>query len=183
MNFEDYFYSMIERWRRDYCVGHPMPNRFREDCSKLFECIYRNKNYLECVMNNSIIIYRAIDPSNIIYYNRKFSLDNLYYSFSRDIEGIKNFCSFDKYLKNGKFILLECESMDALDYEKLLDYLYEDYKPDRYSKEHEVVSRLNKQSIKNIYYIRQSSDLEKLDQCHHLALEDLKKSNLKKLIK
>lgn len=183
MNLEDYLYDMIERWKRDYCVGHPMPNKFREECSKLFECIYRNKKYSKCIVSRNTTLYRAIDPSNIVYYNHQFSLDDLYYSFSRDIEGIKNFCSFNKYLKSGKFILLECESIDALDYEKLLDYLYEDYKPDRYSKEHEVVSRLNKQSIKNIYYIKQLSDLENLDQCYCLTLKDLKKSNLKKLIK
>ena len=184
-SYIDDFYNFIGRWRTDYCVGSPMPESFRKKCSELFEYIYKNDNFQNSKVKNNTIIYRAIDISNIIYCNKKFNLDDLYYSFSKDIEGIQGFCSFDKYLKNGKFILLECESIDALDYEKLLDYLYEDYNPstDRYSKEHEVVSRLNKQSIKNIYYIRQLSDLENLDQCHHLALEDFKKSNLKKLIK
>ena len=105
MNFEDYFYDMIARWKRDYCVGSPMPENFRKNCSGLFEHICKNGNFQSSKVKNNTLIYRAIDISNIIYYNKKFNLDDLYYSFSKDIEGIKNFCSFNKYLKNGKFIL------------------------------------------------------------------------------
>lgn len=185
MNFEDYFYDMIERWRRDYCVGSPMPKSFRKNCSQIFNQIFETKDFSDCAVDNGRLIYRAFNLDGIMFYNEKFTCDGLYYSFSKDLEGIYNFCSFDKHLKSGDFILLECKSFNALDYEKIMFTLYEDYdlNKDRYSKEHEIVSILNSDLIQNIYYIRELDSLSDLNSCLKLNKSDITKTRLKKLLK
>jgi hypothetical protein len=81
--------------------------------------------------------------------------------------------------------LLECSALNAIDYEKLLSVLYSDYnkEQDRYSNEHEVVSVLNNDCIKNIYYIKNLEDLYHLDNCLKLAYNELNKKDIKNLLK
>lgn len=117
-----------------------------------------NPDFNHIKLKDGIIIYRAINIDDFLLYNKKFQLDSLYYSFSKSLNGLYSFCSLEKHLKRGGFILLLSKSNSALDFNTLMDYCYLNFQS-RYSDEEEVVSKLEKKDLLNIYFIKKLSDL------------------------
>lgn len=172
---------MLLSWRTNYCAGSPMPRSKRKEYSTGFAKIYKLLPSMHYNKTNSI--FRVLDPINLIYAEDTFRLDNLYYSFSSDLEGIRYFCEHDKHFKCGKFILLEALPTQALDYQKLLEGSYEDYsaEKDRYAKEHEIVSQLTERSLLNVYVLSLDA-LENYKQ-YSVPIADIKDtSKLKALV-
>lgn len=180
------FIDALIHWQEDYCIGSRMPRSFREFCSKGFEQMFQNPNpdLKNIKLNDGTIIYRAINIDDFLYYSKKFQLDSLYYSFSKSLNGLYSFCSLEKYLKRGGFILLVSKSNSALDYNELMDHCYSNFQS-RYSDEEEVVSKLEKADLLNIYFVKELSDL--LDYKNKgiiLNFQDINsKKKLKQLIK
>ena len=180
------FIDALIHWQRDYCIGSKMPKSFREFCSKGFESVFQNPNpnLKHIKLKDETIIYRVINIDGFLYYNRKFQLDSLYYSFSKSLNGLYSFCSLEKHLKGGNFILLISKSNSALDYNKLMDYCYSNFQS-RYSDEEEVVSKLERDDLLTIYFIKELSDLlEYENKGIALNFQDIdNKKKLKQLIK
>ena len=173
--------DLLQRWRTDYCAGSPMPDLFRENISIGFNQVYQQREDLR--YTSELNLYRVLDPTLLVL-GRPFKLnDNLYYSFSADLDGIRYFCSKDKHFKSRKFILIEAKHQEALDYQKLLKDYYLDYNAanDRYAKENEIVSKLSSHNLVGIYLV----DLTTLADYaqYELSIEYLYDSNkLKTLI-
>lgn len=180
------FIDALIRWQRDYCIGSRMPKSFREFCSKGFEGVFQNPNpdFKNIKVKDETAIYRAINIDGFLYYNRKFQLDSLYYSFSKSLNGLYSFCSLEKHLKGGNFILLISKSNSALDYNKLMNYCYPGFQS-RYFKEEEVVSKFEQDNLLTIYFIKKLSDLlEYENKGITLNFQDIdNKKRLKQLIK
>ena len=180
------FIDALIHWQEDYCIGSKMPRSFREFCSKGFEFLFQdlNPDFKNIKLKDGTIIYRAINIDDFLYYNKKFQLDSLYYSFSKSLNGLYSFCSLEKHLKGGNFILLVSKSNSALDYNKLMNYCYSGLQS-RYFEEEEVVSKFERDNLLTIYFIKELSDLlEYENKGIALNFQDIdNKKKLKQLIK
>ena len=177
MNTFDYF----EKWQSGYCAGVKMPDFFRIAFTNFFDSSYDRLIKLENLdFSATSLIFRVInfDADRLIF-------NNLYYSFSKDIKSVNQVIKFDRNLRDTKCLLLICKPVQAIDFNKLGDYLYEDYaNRNRYAKENEVVSKFNYDSLYEAYIIPNSNEIEKYKELGiRLNLEDLKKFSFKQLLK
>lgn len=150
-------YSIIEQWTGVYCAGATMPESFRKDASFWFDKVFKlcKEQSLANVIYSNDNIYRIhvlqIDASCIIKYN------NLYYSFSNDIDGLIQLARKDKFLKNN-LIVIEYKPLNPINLNNLLDNMYVGYKS-IYTSENEILSKLSKSNVINIYYLKEGKDI------------------------
>lgn len=151
--------DVLTQWIEAYCAGYKMPDYFREEATNYFNRVYKicqnHPELLNILKTNETIlrVYSFNYGKNTLLY-----FDEMYYSFSNDIDGIKNVVDFDKNLKTDIFIV-EAKPRDAINLTELLNTIYENYQS-RFLCENEVISKLYKDDILNIYFIKNCSELE-----------------------
>lgn len=149
-------WSIYERWQSGYCAGTPMPKDFRKVASKYFSMIFENeREELKIFKYFGETIYRAIIPP---YSGSLIKFDNLYYSFSKNLDGLKQAVVKDKHLRFDIFII-EARPFDAIDFQVLGNDLFKEISKSRYYKENEVVSKLTIDNIISIYFLSDANDI------------------------
>lgn len=149
-------WSICERWQFGYCAGSPMPKYFRQIASEYFSMIFKDereerKNFKYFGKT----IYRAVIPPDS---GSLIKFDNLYYSFSKNVDGLKQVVIKDKCLRSDIFII-EAQPLDAVDFQVIVNNLFGEFPKNRYYKENEVVSKLTIDSIISIYFLSNANDI------------------------
>lgn len=149
--------DIYKKWKTQYCAGSPIPLYFRTEASQHFSFVFnsKDKNYNSCKYQEQFI-YRVIATP---HEGKLISFDNLYYSFSADIQGVKNFAIHDKNIRNDLFLIIAKPVM-ALDFNTLGNILFENFNQSKFYSENEVVSKLKKSTIFAIYYLQEADDLD-----------------------
>lgn len=150
-------FDIYKKWKTQYCAGSPIPLCFRTEASQHFSFVFNNKdkNYNSCKYQKQFI-YRVIATP---YEGKLISFDNLYYSFSTDIQGVKNFAVHDKNIRSDLFLIIAKPIM-AIDFNALGNTLFENLNQNKFYSENEVVSKLKKSTILAIYYLQEADDLD-----------------------
>lgn len=150
-------YSIIEQWVGGYCAGTTMPESFRKEATFWFDKVFalcKNNSYSKIIKSNNTI-YRvqslSTDENCIMKY------DNLYYSFSNDIDGLIQVARKDKFLQND-LIIIEYKPLNPINLNNLLDNMYVGYKS-IYTSENEILSKLSKSNVMSIYYLKEGKDI------------------------
>lgn len=160
------FYSVLYKWINVYCSGCKMPLYFRKEASSIFKLIRSNtEEFKSC----SKLIYRIqlIDKNSKV-----LNLDDLYYSFSDDLEGIKEVIHFDRNLYNN-LILIIARPLEQINLFELCCDVYESY-TSRYDGEHEIISLLTKENLVEVFYLENKNDLNNYKEtCKSVDLNDL----------
>lgn len=151
-------YEVIEHWQNDYCAGSPMPKHFREFASKYFDKIYNMHNDVSDIFEcKEQFIYRAIMPP---YEGPLIRFDDLYYSFSSDLLGLKQFAIKDKNVR-GDLCIIIAKPFDGLYLNEIGNSLFDDYEGwCRFYEEKEVVSKLSFKTVNSIFYLKDAKDIE-----------------------
>lgn len=150
-------YSIVEQWTGGYCAGAIMPKTFRIEASFWFDKTFElcKRESLTSIIDTNNIIYRIqtleTKEKCVIKY------DDLYYSFSNDINGLKQVIRKDSYIKSN-LIIIEYKPLKPINLNNLLDDMYVGYKS-IYTSENEILSKLSKSNVKNIYYLKDSKDI------------------------
>ena len=153
--------NIFNEWQGAYCKGYPMPQWFRKEASKVWTKIYyiaKEDTQPSPVLQTPSQIYRVLDASNL---KQKpiLRLDELYYSFSQNIEDVKYFCDHDGELTRPLLLIIAKPSF-ALNYNNLGVELYENFLDNsRYANENEIISRLTYHTLLEIYYLKSKEDL------------------------
>lgn len=155
--------NIIDEWQSQYCSGSKMPIDFRKSASKVFADIYVNADKEELLeyklkeCNN--ILYRAISCNKYESERKLINFDNLYYSFSNDLYGLKEVIKCDRYLRSD-ILIIESKNHNGLNYNNIGNYLYKNYLDVcRYRKENEIVSKLTKDDLISIYFLKHSDNI------------------------
>lgn len=152
------FYDFINHWIGDFCAGSKMPIDFRKQGTMLFAKLYNTCTQEEKwfkICNSNEIIYRVqtLDEG----FEKVIDFNNLYYSFSNDLDGLANVIKYDKNLRTEGILIIESKPNEAINLNELLNDMYEDYSS-RYTCENEIISRLDRKSAKSIYYLKGLTD-------------------------
>ena len=154
--------SIFNEWQGAYCKGYPMPQWFRKEASKMWiKMYYEAKEDIQPfpVLQTPSQIYRVLGVSSL---KQKpiLRLDELYYSFSQNIEDVKYFCDHDGELA-GPLLLIIAKPSFAVNYNHLGIKLYgkEFIETSRYTAENEIVSRLTSHTLLEVYYLNSKEDL------------------------
>lgn len=168
-------YEILDKWTGVYCAGCKMPKKFRAEASNIFNIIYvksvNNKEASSFTKTNKKI-FRVY---GIDYGNKRplIEFDNLYYSFSNDIDGIKSVINHDSYLKSD-IIIIEAKPRNAINLTALLNDLYVNYSS-MYLSENEIVSKLHFEDILSVYHLNKSINLDNYKEYGTpIDLEDVK---------
>lgn len=150
--------NILNAWQEDYCAGNKIPVEIREEASCIFDRVYNNEQY-DCKYKGEKIYRIMTLPQE----GRIIRFDDLYYSFSSSLDGIKNVVISDKNLRNDVLLLLESVPIKAVDYNILMGSAHGDCKEEsRFYKEHEVVSKLTISSLYRVIMYKEGvSDFEK----------------------
>ena len=147
----DIFDDVLYKWIHAYCSGSKMSLEFRTEASKMFKLIRsKTEDFKSC--NSIIYRIQAIDE-----YEKVFRFDDLYYSFSNDIEGLKEVIHFDRNLHND-LILIIAKPLNQINLFELCNDIYENYSS-RYDGEHEILSQIEKGNVEKIYYLKNKDDI------------------------
>lgn len=88
--------------------------------------------------------------------------DDLYYSFSNDIDGLKQVIRKDSYLKSN-LIIIEYKPLKPINLNNLLDDMYVGYKS-IYTSENEILSKLSKDNVISLYFLKNSNEISNYKQ-------------------
>ena len=150
--------DILYHWQYDYCSGCHMPESFRQTASNAFSEAFLEcgglKEYEHAYKTNSVI-YRVHGLNSEDESILKF--DGLYYSFSNNIAGLNKVVKFDKNLTYS-LIIIEAKPQDALNFNELHNEVFGFY-PEKFAKENEILSKLSKSNVINIYYLKDSKDI------------------------
>ena len=90
-------YEICEKWQSLYCAGHPMPKSFRKEASEYFSQIFKNNTKKATKLRHyNSPIFRV---ATILHYDSLLNFDDLYYSFSSNLQGVKQFAIKDKNVR------------------------------------------------------------------------------------
>ena len=155
-------YSIIERWIDEYCAGSIIPKTFRVEASFWFDKTFElcQKQSLNNIIDANEIIYRIqtlhADDDCVI------KCDDLYYSFSNDLYSLKQVVKKDKQLKSN-LIIIEYKPLRPINLNNLLDDMYVGYES-IYTSENEILSRLSKENIISLYYLKNNEEFSNYKQ-------------------
>lgn len=116
-----------------------------------------------------------------LYEESLLKFDDLYYSFSSNLEGVKQFATKDKNVRYDLFLII-AKPIEAIDFNLLGNDLFENFNMSRYYAENEIVSKLNLNAIDSVYYLKNAENID--DYQHHSILirkEDVS-LNIKEII-
>lgn len=154
-------HKICQNWQSLYCAGSRMPESFRKMASDYFSFIFQKTEkeiqqlkYFDCP------IYRVISPR---FGKELLHFDNLYYSFSSDLRGVKQVAIKDKHMRCNLFLIV-ARPTEAIDFNMLGNALFEDFDKTRYYEENEIVSKLSFKTINSIYYLKKAEDIENYQQ-------------------
>ena len=154
---------IFEKWIYEYCSGSRMPKEFREEASDYFQKVYKKANDnsdLCSLLKTNEYIYRV--QSFDVDTRKMIEFDDLYYSFSNDINGLYEVVRKDKYLKTN-IVLIMAIPKEPINMNELLNLYYDDYRS-RYTKENEIVSKMDMENVIGIWFLKNASDLLSYDQ-------------------
>lgn len=154
-------HEICRDWQSLYCAGSPMPKDFRQRASEYFNKIFTsNLPELQNFKYNTPDIFRVVKTP---YEGKLLYFDDLYYSFSAEINGVKQFATKDKNVRSDLFLII-ATPLEAIDFNILGNDLFENFNKSKFYEEKEIVSKLSFQTIKEIYYLRNAMDIEQYSQ-------------------
>ena len=154
-------HEICRDWQSLYCAGSPMPKVFRQKASEYFNKIFTcDRPELQGFKYNKSDIFRVIKTP---YKGKLLDFDDLYYSFSSEINGVEQFATKDKNVRFDLFLII-ATPLEAIDFNMLGNDLFEGFNESKFYEEKEVVSKLSFQTIKEIYYLKNATDIERYPQ-------------------
>ena len=144
---EDYIYNIIEQWQSGYCAGAPMSNEFRLKATEIFALFYNCQSRHKFTQTPDYI-YRVIEGE----YIPNNTIQNVYYSFSRDLESVITFASKDKRLHSDISLIIATPKY-GLNFNAIMYELYENYgEQNRYYNENEILSYIDNNITSIIHF-------------------------------
>lgn len=172
-------HEICRDWKSLYCAGSPIPKSFRQEASEYFNKIFTsNLPRLQNFKYNKSDIFRVVKTP---YKGKLLYFDDLYYSFSAEINGVERFAIKDKNVRFDLFLII-ANPLEAIDFNMLGNDLFENFNQNKFYGEKEVVSKLSFQTIKEIYYLRNATDIEQYLQKGILIKKKDLNFSIKKLV-